>query len=720
MKQVFLERGRAVVKEVPSPQLSGQSVLVATSYSFISSGTEGAFLAATGRSLFGRFFDNARSNIEKIRSSVRENGFVGTYALISGMRHRLSEVGYSCSGKVIAIGDQVTTVRPGDYVACAGAGFAHHAEQVAIPENLVVKLAGPDHLAQASCSTIAAIALQGLRRADLRMGEVVAVIGLGLLGQLTVQLARQAGLTVVAVDIDESRVMLAKEFGAQYGFNPLKTTFTQDLAFLTEHTGVDATIITASGSTGALIENAIEITRRKGKVVLVGDVKLDFARDQFYAKELDLLISTSYGPGRYDQLYERDGASYPRAYVRWTERDNIHYCASLIEAGALKIDPLLSAQYPVEEAEKAYGLLESKKALGIVLSYSSQEAQKVQPGTILPARLAAKKKIDNVRVGFIGVGGFAKVKLLPLFASQQAVKIGGIVEINAAAAQNVARQYDVTLVESDYKKFLTETDCNAVVIATPHGMHARQVIDALKAGKQVFVEKPLAVMLEECDELEKVLYTTSDALCVVDFNRSMAPFVERAKKEIAQRSGPVLLTYRMNAGFLPRDHWIQQPEHRGRVIGELCHIVDLAQHLIERKPLSLSVETASGSRRDYLPSDNVVATIGFDDGSVAQLMYTAYGSPALSKERMELFWDGKSIVMDDYKTLQILNGSRVQSLTAREADKGHSAVVASFIEAVKKEELTPPVNYKRLLLTSRLTILIHEFAQQGGGRIVLE
>jgi predicted dehydrogenase/threonine dehydrogenase-like Zn-dependent dehydrogenase len=710
MKQVFLQKGRAKIQDVAMPLCGETSMLVEVHYSFISSGTEGALLKASGNSLVGRYMSNMKHHSQKVQQSLKENGLSGTYSLIKEKSSQLFDCGYSCSGRVVAIGAHVTSFKIGDFVACAGAGIAKHAQFISVPINLAVKLRSQDDLKAASITTIGAIALQGLRRGDVRLGETVCVVGLGLLGQLTVQLARNAGCVVIGVDTRADRLELARSCGADAVYNA-HDEYAKDIAFKTAHHGVDATIITAASQSGELIDKAMEITRRKGKVVLVGDVKLDFSREKFYEKEIDFLISTSYGPGRYDASYELNGVDYPYAYVRWSENRNMQCFASLLESGKINTERLISQCYDLENASAAFDDLSKGAHLGIVLKYpeSTLDVAVQKDGRVVGAYKAPQT--PKLSCGFIGVGGFAKVKLLPILGAHKNVEIDYLVDPSSTSALNIKNHYAGRMQLASFEDVVA-SDVHAVIIATPHAYHADQALQLLKAGKAVFVEKPAAINEQQWDELKA--HYTSDMLYCVDFNRSFAPFIMDIQEQLATRTSPALIHYRMNAGYIPLQHWTQQREHGGRIIGEACHIFDLFCFLIGSKPVHISLESLRSRKENVLSSDNCAINIRFADGSVCSLVYTALGNSSLSKERLEAFFDGKSIVMDDYISLDGHGIARGFSKKLRSADKGHAALLGQFIEAARKGAASP-VPFERIDYTTRLSFMADALARLGGG-----
>lgn len=713
MKQLFLEKGSITRATVPTPPLHDNNILVAVRHSFVSTGTEAATLAESKKSLIQKSLTNTKDKIDKIVGAVRENGVRGTVALVKGTLNKKLELGYSCSGKVIAVGKNVKNFSVGDFVACAGAGIANHAEYVAVPPQLATKLPHEKFLKQASLTTIGAVALQGVRRANLALGEKVCVIGLGLIGQITVQLAKLSGCTVYGVDIDDTKLFLAQKFGCDHVYNPLATSIEKTIPFQTEHHGVDTTIITAASQTGFIIQQSMEITRKKGRVVLVGDVKIDFDRNPFYQKEIDFLISCSYGPGRYDPAYEKQGNDYPYPYVRWTENRNMQLFSKLVHEKKVTVDPLISHEYPFEQADEAYAQLAQKKSLGIVLTY--QEHEDPPEGDIAtdlseqPIAYAQPYVVpqDRLTVGVIGAGGFAKTKLLPLLSQMKQAKIHTIIDANATNALNVARQYNAFHHHNDYLDIVRNKNIDAVIIATPHAFHTEQAIACLKAGKAVFVEKPAAVSCAQLTKLKSFLESNKESLYCVDFNRSFSPFMQKIKEAIANRTTPLVAQYRMNAGFIPKDHWIQSTLHGGRAIGEACHIFELFSFLTNAKPVDINVNSINPIRDDLLRNDNFSASIRFDDGSLCTLLYTSIGNNDLAKERMELFFDGKSIVMDDYKTLSGFGLPKSFDTSTKHPDKGHKALLSHFVNAARGKQLLP-LSIDRIMLATELSLKVNE------------
>jgi len=582
MRQVFLDKGHIVVKDVCQPILEDHKVLVSVHYSFISSETELYTIEKSRESLF---FSNVPQKIKKILESVSENGMNETKTLVKGkIKGRVQTLGYSCSGTVIAVGKKIKKLRPGNLVACAGANIANHADIISIPENLVVKVKSKEFLRDASLATIGSIAIQGIRRANLQIGEYVCVIGLGLLGQLTVQLAQLSGCNVIGIDILPDRLELAKKLGAIATFNPSEENIVKEIEFLTQHNYVDSTIITAASKSNSIIQQAMEITRKKGKVILVGDVGLKIPRNPFYKKEIDFLISCSYGPGRYDKIYEEIGQDYPYAFVRWTENRNIQSFVSLIEQGKINIEKLITQEIDIDNVTKAYELLKKKKSLGIVLKYLNKKTLKEKMKSVtndkktdkLPDEIKFNPAVkDTMRVGVIGAGGFAKLTLMPIIYKQSNAKINAIVDTDIANSINVSRLYGAKQYFSSNTELFKKDLVDIVMISSPHKYHCEQALQAMSKGKAVFLEKPMVTSFDQLQQMRTFLKKYPNIPFCVDYNRSFSPFMKKIKKILKKRNTPIVAHYRMNAGFIPKDHWMQTEVGAGRIIGEACHIFDL-------------------------------------------------------------------------------------------------------------------------------------------------
>ena len=722
MKQVFLSQGKAIVKDVPQPLLDANMVLVEVMYSCISSGTERATLSATGQSLAERLAKQGQQHITKVLDTLRKNGLQTTIALVKNKLEQVLAVGYSCSGIVIAAGSKITSLKVGDMVACAGSGFAVHGQFVVVPELLTVKISQEKTLKASSATTIGAIALHGLRRAQLQFDDIVCVQGLGLLGLITVQLAVLAGYRVIGIDINPERMQLAREYGAFCVINANSETALKELNYATEHLGADATIITAPGSNPSILEFAISATRRKGKIVIVGDAQISVAREELYIKEIDLLISCSYGPGRYDNQYEIHGIDYPYAYVRWTEHRNLKSIARLIDEASLNLDKLLTTEFPIQEATAAYQALETGSKLGIILSYQQNaevvdnEKNHQKSESFFAPSIHFKKAQDLVNIAWVGTGGFSITELMPTFLNHPKIKLHAIADAHIQTAVNAARQFGLENYTNDYRHLLSDDAIDAFVVATPHKFHTNQLLDILGTGKAVFVEKPISINELQLQDLSKFHAQMPNAPWHVDFNRRHAPMIVQTKNVIAHRNSPLMISYRVNAGFLPENHWIQSAEQGGRIVGEVCHFTHLLIFLVGSLVTRITVSTAGWGRKDMSNADTLSAQLTFADGSVANIIYAANGNTKLEKERMEIFWDGKSITLEDYRVLQGFGLETTFNRMSRTPDKGYTDSINYFVEGLISGDLMTHVGERqRALYATDITLKIDQLARAGGG-----
>ncbi len=712
MRQVLIRRGQVSVEQIPAPLVEPGHVLVEVAYSLISAGTEIAGVTQSGKSLVERTLEKPE-RIRKLIDHLKAQGIRKTVAKINRQLGESVPSGYSCSGIAVQVGAGITNIHPGDRIACAGAGIANHAEIVLAPHNLLVKLPAGCALRDAASVTLGAIAMQGVRRADPRLGELVAVIGLGLLGQLTVQLLKTAGCRVIGLDLDDRRIDLAKESGADLALNPASVDVINEIRHMTGDHGVDATIITAASRSNEIVAQAMQITRRKGRVVVVGDVGLGLQRSPFYEKEIDFLISCSYGPGRYDEQYEEKGLDYPYAYVRWTENRNMQEYLRLVSEGKLKLGHILEQEYELDQAPQAYAALQAAndKPLGVLLRYlvkdESIQAQKQTTKVALQSRRAG----DKIRIAVIGTGSFAKNTHLPnLQRLSDLYHIRAIMSRTGSNAKAAVEQFGADYASTNYQDVLDDPDVDAVLICTRHHLHAQQAMQAARAGKAVFVEKPMAVNQEELDQLAAVLAETQ-APFMVGFNRRFSPIALRAKEIIGAPQNPLMVFYRMNAGFLPPDHWTQTEEGGGRIIGEACHIFDLFRFLVNAPVTEVNATTILPQQEHILTSDNVSVTLRYANGSVATLLYTALGSPDFPKEYMELYADGKVLVMDDYRVLRV-HGTPAKEYVSPVQDKGHLEELRAFAGRLRGG--SEPLNgLDSLIETTRVSLLVMEGGKEA-------
>ncbi len=629
MKQVFNKKGEIIVSEVPAPIAGDDEVLVQVYYSCISSGTEISVLKSQKKSLFKKALEKPQ-NIKKVLDMIRERGLADSVAKVRTKIDAKIQTGYSASGVVLEAGKNTYDFKPGDFVACAGAGMANHAEFISVPSNLTVKL--PEGLSLKAASTVAlgAIALQGVRRCSPGIGSYVVVIGLGILGQITSQILKVSGCRVLGIDIDENRINKAMSFGLYKGINAKSYDIVHEIIQNTNGFGADAVIITAASESDSLINQSVEMCRRKGKVVIVGDIAINIKREEFYKRELDVLISTSYGPGRYDDNYEVKGFEYPYAYVRWTEKRNMDEYLKLASEKKLDIDALIEGTFPAESAKEAYEYIKSdEKPLIVLLEYNLES----KPENKISFEYKAGEKEGKINVGIIGAGSFTQDVHLPnLEKLKDIFNIYAICSKVGGETESLARQYKAYIATTDYNQILNDENIELVLISTRHNLHAKIAVDALKAGKAVFVEKPMALNNNELLELKEIIEKTKIPY-MVGFNRRFSPYSAKIKEIIKNRTNPLIINYRMNAGYIPKDHWVHNEEGGGRNIGEACHIYDLFNFFTGSEFYSISAHSITPLSEQYLTNDNFSATIKYKNGSVCNLTYTSMGSRVAQKNK---------------------------------------------------------------------------------------
>ena len=688
MKQVLVERGKVLVEEVPAPLLEPGTLLVRVAHSCISVGTEMSGVRASGVPLWKRALREPE-NVKKAVRLISREGIARARNEISSRVSAGRPTGYSAAGVVLEVGHGVEDLKVGDRVACAGAECAFHAEIIRVPRNLTVPVPEDVGLAEASTVTLGAIALQGIRRARPTLGETFAVVGLGILGQLTAQMLKANGCRVVGLDLDAARVERALAGGMDAGICGEDGEVVTRVARLTDGFGVDGAIITAATPSDDVVSTAFRICRKKGRVVLVGDVGLNLDRQDMYAKELDFLISTSYGPGRYDRLYEEKGLDYPLAYVRWTENRNMAEYLNLVAEKKIRIDQCIDATYPVSDAGSAYASLqtEDRRPLLVLLDYPED-----------PAELPDRRRIDNptarpstserVRIAVVGAGAYAKQMHLPLIQSlPQQFHLQAVVSRTGHNAKATAERFGANYATTDYTNILEDENIDAVLIATRHDLHASMVLQALGAGKHVLVEKPLALSADDLAGIEQFYAgksgNDSAPVLMTGFNRRFSKHLRHIRKVVRDRTNPMMVDYRMNAGHIPLDHWVHTAEGGGRNRGEACHIYDVFQYIvggIVDEVNATSIRPATGY---YGANDNFVATLRYEDGSVATLTYTALGTTEYPKERLDVFCEGRVISLDDYTRTEVVSSNGARSEVTG-LDKGQKDELVAFGKVVRE------------------------------------
>lgn len=697
MKQIiqYQKTGEITIEDLPVPVLKKGYLVVKNAYSLISSGTERTSVETAQASMIGK----AKSRpdlVKQVMDNVKKDGLIATYNKVQNRLDNYKELGYSTSGVVIE--SSVENFKPGDRVACGGL-TANHSEVISVPKNLAVKIPENVSFEEAGFTTLGSIALQGVRQADVKIGESVAVVGLGLLGLITVQLLKANGCRVIGIDINDANFELAKKLGCDHcclsGSDSVKI-----VESFTNGFGTDSVIITAGAKSNEPVELALEYARKKSSIVIVGAVNMNIPRSPFYEKELDFKISCSYGPGRYDKLYEETGIDYPVGYVRWTENRNMSAILGLISTGKLDVKSLATHVFNIENALDAYKIItgeKKEKYIAILISYpenliTERKIYSKKPGAVSEA---------GICVGFIGAGNFAQSNLLPHLAAQK-IALEGVCTSTPVNSKSAAGKFGFNFFTTDYKEILQNEKINTVFIASRHDSHGKYVLESIKAGKHIFAEKPLAINFEELENIRESYNPQKHLL--VGFNRRFSAPFRDIKKYLGNNLEPFVITFRVNAGQILKNHWVQAPEQGGRIIGEVCHFADTISFLANSRPVKVFAESIYTDNSSMINHDNVNIVIKYENGSVGNILYLANGSSSQPKEYCEVFAGGKTAVMNNYKEVTFYSGSK-KSSKSYNGTKGHKEEVYHFINLLNgKEEaaLSPDSIFTTTLLTFKI------------------
>jgi predicted dehydrogenase/threonine dehydrogenase-like Zn-dependent dehydrogenase len=715
MKQLLqnMRDGKAVVEEVPVPVPRAGMALVKTEASLVSAGTERMVVEFAEKSLLSK----ARSRPDLVRQVLDKAKREGLLATAQAAFDRLDQpmaLGYSSAGTIVELGEDMRGFKVGQRVACAGGGYAVHAEYAVVPRNLLTPLPESVDFESAAFTTLGAIALHGFRLAEAQIGETVAVIGMGLLGLLTGQIAAAAGCRVLGIDIDPKRIALASSLGLHAWPRDQAGGYAQTF---TANRGFDMVIICADTPSNDPIELAGAIARDRARVVATGAVGLDFPRKLYYEKEISFINSRSYGPGRYDAAYEEGGKDYPIGYVRWTEGRNFEAVVDLLSSGKLQVQPLITHRFPIEQATEAYDVITGKKAepfLGVLLTYESAESD-VRNARVEFRTLTANRT-SQVALGVLGAGLFANATLLPAIKKNRQIKLVGIASASGLHAQHAARKFGFAYAASNDDEIVNDPNVNTVAILTRHDTHAELALKALQAGKHVFVEKPLALNGDQLSAISEQLFTSHESLFTVGFNRRFAPLAQSLTSFISPRTEPLHAHYRVNAGYIPLNHWTHDPEQGGgRIIGEGCHFIDFITFLVGAAPISVSAVALpdGGKYRE----DNVSMTFTFPDGSVGVVDYLANGDKSFPKERIEVFCGSKIAVLDDFRALEIVHDGRRKAVKGAQ-DKGWKDEWVAFAKAIR-EGGEPPIPYEQLVGVTKASFAAVESLRKNGEKITI-
>ncbi len=701
MRQLFLNKGNLVIKEVAQPLLHESSLLIAVHYAYITPQTDLSNIKAQGG-----FLSNIPHKVKRVLEAV------ASHAVESGKSLSMMPIGggYSCAGRVISVGKKVTQFAPGDFVACSDPGYSPHADLVCVPENCAVKVSNNKYLKQASLISLAAIALQGVRRADIQIGEWIGVFGLNIIGLLTVQLAKIAGCSVVAIDETQERLALATKLGADITLHTSQDEIQKEISLVTEQHGLDAIFL--SSHEANLFDYSIAAARKKGKLILVCEGIHSLHQTNTF-KDLDIIVAGA--------RLKDDMDNYPYCQVRWTDHRNMQACLTLLEKGLLSFEPLVEKHISIQKLPHASDQIQKLLSVGIVLSYEQIIASETfdtfnaEKGIDQKEMRFIPAVSDVIRVGIIGGGDFTQSVITPHIAKIRGVKIVGISDENAKKTRKLVNKYNTARLCTKEELLISDM-VDVVVIASFDAFHAEHALQALQHGKAVFLEKPMVTDFSQLQRLVTFLRKKQNAPFCVDYSYSFSPFAQKIKMMVKKRRTPLMAHYRINRELMNNAQGMEESMGAGRIIGDTCQIIDLFCYLTDAQPISISVEAMHSSRDDIFPTDNVSTQIAFNDGSVCSFLYTTLGHADMGAERMEIYYDGKVIVMEDYMELYGFGLSSWFNETIMSPDKGHEKLISQFFTTLQKDNYVPPITVDRLYLVAHVTLLIDQLACEGGGK----
>lgn len=705
MKQVFTSQNGVIIANTPEPKVSSGLIKIQVAFSCISVGTEIMSVNGAQKSMLRRAIENP-TQVKQVISIVKEQGIKRAISKVGSSMEKLGTNGYSVSGVVVEIGDGVTGFNVGDFVSAGGAGYALHAEYVTVPKNLVVKIPEGLELAIASMGTVGSIAMHGVRRAGLTIGEYGVVYGVGLMGLLALQMMKLSGVKVACIDINLDRLKLAKELGADKIIDSSSEDAVLAIQNWTSGYGADSVLFTASTHLNEPLSQSFNMCRKKGKVVLLGVSGMNIKRSDMYKNEIDFIISSSYGPGRYDVNYENKGLDYPYAYVRWTENRNIYSFLELIRDGKINVEKIKPCIYSVDKAADAYEGIKNDPSHHIITVLDYNFDIKNREGKDSVIRLLEHKSVNKqiMTIGLIGAGGFATSTLLPIITdNKDKFYLKTIVNRSGDNALNAGRHFKAEIISSDENVVFNDPEIDLVVICTRHNSHSELVLRGLSSNKNVYVEKPLATNMQQLNSIISFFNVKDRKVLphlIVGYNRRFSLYAREIKKHLDDRNSPAFIRYRMNAGFVPIDGWVHADG--GRIVGEACHLIDLMQYLIGSEVLTCSVSHFNPISGEFLSEDNRSISLEFNDGSIAVIDYFSCCSHLLPKEYLEVHFENKTIIMDDYKYLTGY-GIKVKNYKSNIAEKGHKEEWLALYDALRKGQ--NPIDLNCLFKTSELSIL---------------
>lgn len=700
MKQIIqdLKSGKTILEEIPVPKVKAGKVLIRTHRSLVSLGTE-RMLVEFGKA---NFIDKARQQPDKVKMVLDKMKTDGIKPTVEAVFRKLGEplpLGYCNAGEVIAVGKGVKEFKVGDRVVSNG----NHAEVVVVPKNLVAKIPDGVSYEDAAFTVIGAIALQGIRLINPTFGETIVVTGLGLIGLVASQLLQANGCRVIGLDFDDAKVEMAKQWGVE-AYNVSNSGPVNIVMGATNDIGADGVLITASTSSHEVISQAAKMSRKKGRIVLVGVIGLNIQRADFFKKELSFQVSSSYGPGRYDEEYEQKGNDYPIGYVRWTEKRNFEAILYALKKGQLDVRPMISEIIDLDDYEKIYGNMDNSRSIASILKYNT-----TKPVDVHSVEIAPNKNFEKGKgvVGIIGAGNYTKAMILPKL-SKLNVPIKYIASGSGLSSTLVAKKYQIGNSTTDYQQILKDEDVDAVLITTRHNLHAQQVIESLKANKHVFVEKPLALNFDDLNAIDEA-YQSSGKTLTIGFNRRFSPFIMDAKKQLGEESLPINVIATMNAGVIPQDVWVQDMEvGGGRIIGEACHLVDLITYLTGSKVVAVVMNAMGVNPKEN--TDNASILLKYKNGAQGVINYFSNGSKSYSKERVEIYSQNRTMVIDNFRSSKYYGFKNRGKKGAQ--DKGQANLFTAYYDTLKNggEEIIP---YDEIMNTSKVVIAAVESLKKG-------
>jgi len=703
LKQVFsdVKTGDILVMEVPKPSCKNEGILVETMYSLVSAGTERSLIDFGKKNLILK----AKERPDQVKKVIDKMKTDGVITAVKAAFNKLDEplpLGYSGVGKVIEVGKGCIEFKVGNLVAIAGTLHANHAEINYVPKNLAVKLPSDfENIEEASFIALGAVAMQGIRQAEVELGDKVAVIGLGLLGQIACQILHAYGNEVIGIDINDSQYNIGKEY-IDHFVNSSEDDAVSKVMNITNGYGVDKILITAATTSNQPIEFSAEIARDRAIISMVGVTGMEIPRRSFYEKELTFKLSRSYGPGRYDETYEEKSIDYPIGYVRWTEKRIMEEFIRLIYTKRINMKKLITHNFEIGKAPEAYKMItenpNKEKYLGVIFNYPNNEEK--NKNIIVKSKVKAQ---DKIGIGLIGSGNFARNTILPNLTKIDDFELVGLSTSGSISAGQTIKKYNFKYSTTDYKKLLEDKDIDLIIIATPHNTHAKFAIEALDAGKHVYVEKPLAINMEQLEQVKEAYERNSQHL-IVGFNRRFSPFAKWIKEQLQTDKFTTLIQYTINAGEIPKDHWINDPTvGGGRIIGEVCHFVDFCQYLTGSKIKNASTFSINGNSEKYINNDNISMNIEFANGSLANIIYTSMGPKSYPKENVRVFTNGNVAELKNFVKAEIYKGGRKIKKSKLQQDKGFMDEYEYIRDIIKGKRENEYLTFEEIYETTKST-----------------